>query len=224
MEDLTLRLSRAEFFNKLPEAECAELPKLAKRRWLQNGEFLCHQGDIWPNVIFLALGQLRWILLSAGGREYVLSTVESGDVLWGHSIFDDQPMPACIMAAKTSSVCQWPREVILPILYRNPSAMWELTRLQVRAMRRAREIIYGLAFQPVASRLAKLLLDRFARQENAPVERDLTLSEIAAMIASSPEVVCRLLHQFQTDGVLEITRANITLHDREALERLVHMA
>jgi CRP-like cAMP-binding protein len=194
-------------------------------QWIVHSNFcgiaLFHQGDIWLNVVFLASGQLRWILLSAGGRECVLSTIESGGVLWGHSIFDDQPMPACVMAAQASDVYQWSREVILPVLYRNPSAMWEITKVQVRAMRRAREIIYGLAFQPVASRLAKLLLQRFAVRENIPVERDLTLSEIAAMIASSPEVVCRLLHQFQMDGVLEITRAHITLHDREALERLV---
>jgi CRP/FNR family transcriptional regulator len=224
MGDLAFRLSRAEVFNKLPEAEWAELARRARRRYLQTGEFVCHQGDIWPNVIFLASGRLWWTILSAGGQEYVPFAIEPGAVVWGHSVFDDQPMPACVMAAKASDVCQWSREVILPILYRNPSAIWEITRIQVRAMRRAREIIYGLAFQPVAGRLAKLLLQRFAGQEDIPVERDLTLSEIAAMIASSPEVVCRLLHQFQEDGLLEITRAHITLHDREALEKLVRMA
>ena len=47
----------------------------------------------------------------------------------------------------------------------------------------------------------------------------MTLSEMAARVAASPEVVCRLLHQFQADGVVEITRASITLLKREALER-----
>jgi hypothetical protein len=41
------------------------------------------------------------------------------------------------------------------------------------------------------------------------------------MIATSPEVVCRTLYQFQRDGVLQVTRASIILHDRAALERLV---
>jgi hypothetical protein len=53
------------------------------------------------------------------------------------------------------------------------------------------------------------------------MERDLTLNDIAAIVASSPEVVCRLLHQFQADGILEVTRAHITLHDLQALETLV---
>ncbi|MGC8001372.1 helix-turn-helix domain-containing protein, partial [Salmonella enterica] len=52
-------------------------------------------------------------------------------------------------------------------------------------------------------------------------QRDLTLDQIASMVASSPEVICRTLYQFQRDGMLQITRASITLRDRTALERLV---
>ena len=91
--------------------------------------------------------------------------------------------------------------------------------MQVDTMRKAREIIYGLAFKPVAGRLAKFLLDR--SRENELIQRDLTLSEIASMVASSQEVVCRLLYQFQEDGILEVSRASITLQDRKALEMLI---
>ncbi len=224
MDDLAFRLSQAEFFNKLPAAECTTLAELARRRRLHAGEFLCRQGFIWPYVIFLASGQLRWSMLSASGQEYVLLALKPGDVFWGHSIFDNQPMPASLMAVNPTKVCQWPREVMLPILYRNPAAMWEICTMLARTMRQAREIIYGLAFQPVAGRLAKLLLDRFTGQGSAFIERDLTLSELASMIASSPEVVCRLLHQFHEDGVLEITRASITLRDPAALEQLIEFA
>ena len=88
-------------------------------------------------------------------------------------------------------------------------------------MRQAREIIYGLAFQPVAGRLAALLLDRFSHPEDNAVERDLTLPDIASRVASSPEVVCRILHQFQEEGILEVTRATITLNNSSALKELV---
>jgi len=47
------------------------------------------------------------------------------------------------------------------------------------------------------------------------------IDEIASRVASSPEVVCRTLYQLQRNGLLQVTRANITLHDRAALERLV---
>ena len=154
----------------------------------------------------------------------MLFMLNPGDVFFGHSIFDDLPMPASLIAVEASTVYLWPREVITSVLGRNPSAMWEITRMLVRTMRGAREIIYGLAFHPVAGRLATLLLDRFPRQEDVAIERDMTLSDIASMVASSPEVVCRLLQQFHADGLLEITRAKFTLRDRAALERLIELA
>ena len=53
------------------------------------------------------------------------------------------------------------------------------------------------------------------------MQRDLTLEDMAAMIATSPEVICRIMYQFQTEGLLRIDRASITLNDRPTLEKLI---
>ena len=85
-------------------------------------------------------------------------------------------------------------------------------------MRHAREIIYGLAFKPVAGRLATLLIQQCSDSAGNSIERNFTLNELASTLASAPEVVCRLLYQFQEDGILEITRASINIQDMDALE------
>jgi CRP/FNR family transcriptional regulator len=221
MDHVAQRLSQTKIFNKFPSAVCIDLARLATVRNLVPGEFCCHQGDNWPYVIFLADGAMQWTMLSIGGREYVLFMLSPDEVFWGHSIFDDQPMPASLMAAQPSITYRWHRDVIVPFLYRYPETLWELAGVLTGTMRKAREIIYGLAFQPVAARMATLLLERFSDPDDKSVQRDLTLSALASRVASSPEVVCRILHQFQSDGVLEVTRATITLFDREALEGLV---
>ena len=64
-------------------------------------------------------------------------------------------------------------------------------------------------------------MERFATTDEPTVQRDLTLGEMAEMVASSPEVVCRLLYQFQAAGTISISRVSITLHDREALKKLI---
>jgi len=220
MNDLVKKLANAEFFGKFPENDRKALAELALPRHLHTGEFSCFQGDIWPNVIFLSQGKLDWSMLSVGGKEHVLFSLNPNEVFWGHSIFDDKPMPASLKATENSTVYRWERKAILPILYRHPETLWEIAGMLTGTMRKAREIIYGLAFQPVAGRLATLLLDRFSDPNDTSVERDLTLDAIASRVASSPEVVCRILHQFQEEGVLEMTRATITLHDRFALEDL----
>ena len=84
----------------------------------------------------------------------------------------------------------------------------------------ATEIIYGLAFQPVSGRLAGFLLDNLESSEDTSIEREMTLEEIASILATSSEVVCRLLYQFQSDGILKITRTHISFEDQTALEKL----
>jgi CRP-like cAMP-binding protein len=221
MDELGQRLSRVDVFDKLMPEDIAVLVSTATPRHLPPGSFLCRQGDAWPYVFFVEQGLLRWALCSSGGREYTLFTTGWNELVFAHSTFDGLPMPAGVVAEKSSDVLLWPGEQIKAMLFEHPAALWDVPRLQMQTMRRAREIIYGLAFQPVAARLALLLLELCSKQENAPVSRDLRLSDIAAMIATSPEVVCRLLHQFQTDGILEITRADSTLHARQALEKLI---
>jgi CRP-like cAMP-binding protein len=188
---------------------------------LHRGAVLCHQGDEWPYAVFVARGELRWAILSVGGREQVLFRIETGRTFWAHSLFDGEPMPASLTAAKASLVYLWPQEVIAPMLSRNPALLWEILRIMMGTMRRAREVIYGLAFKPVAGRLAKLLLEQAVGQEDQPVQREMTLSEIAATVATSQEVVCRLLYQFQADKIIELNRASFKLSDRAALEKMV---
>lgn len=149
----------------------------------------------------------------------VSAWVEGSD-FWGHSLLDGEPMPSTMEAAQDSIVYTWEGEDVLRILFESPNAIRALLRRKTQMIRKRRETISDLAFQPVTGRLAKLLLERVPASE-VSAERDLTLDQIASMVASSPEVVCRTLYQLQRNGLLQVTRAIITLHDRDALNRLV---
>lgn len=220
MQNSKTILHEAEIFNKLPQGECDQLIDCAIRKKLDPGQFLVHQDDVWPYVVFVKRGQLQWSILSASGKEHLLFPLEVGEVFWAHSIFDDLPMPGFLVAVKQTEVLLWDREMILRVLNRFPDAMWEVTRLLSGIMRKARTIIYGLAFQPVAGRLATMLVNRCTDQAGTSIERNFTLNEVASTVASTPEAVCRLLYQFQEDGVLEITRASINVSDMDSLKEI----
>jgi CRP-like cAMP-binding protein len=221
MNDLLHHLQQSSTFRQLPPKEIDLLVRQAIPKKLRAGDYLCHQGDVWQYTVLLGKGELRWAMISVGGREQVLFRVLPGHVFWAHSMFDGQPMPASLQAAKTSQVYLWSKEMIAPLLTRNPAVMWEILGRMTAIMRQAREVIYGLAFKPVAGRLAKLLLEQAAGQAGQPIQRELTLNEIAATIATSQEVVCRLLYQFQSDKLIELDRACFRLSDTAGLEQLV---
>ncbi|OGO29089.1 MAG: hypothetical protein A2W33_08920 [Chloroflexi bacterium RBG_16_52_11] len=221
MSHLAELLKNVEVFQHLTDVQREDLARLATRRSLRKDEIICRQEDLWPFMVYIAHGSLRSMINAPDGRSYVVSTWEKGEVFWAHTVFDEDPMPSTLEAADTTNIYQWEGEKALQVVLRNPDAIRALLRRQTRLIRKRRESIYNLAFSPVASRLAKLIVDRFFVSDKPTVQRDMTLAEMAEMVASSPEVVCRLLYQFQAAGTISISRASITLHNRQALEYLI---
>ncbi|MBE0684279.1 MAG: Crp/Fnr family transcriptional regulator [Anaerolineales bacterium] len=221
MNRLADLLKTVEVFEQLTDGEREELAHLAVRRSLEKEEIICLQEDIWPYVIYIAHGSLRSVINAPDGRNYVVSSWNKGEIFWAHTIFDHDPMPSTLTTNIATNIYQWEGEKAFNIVLRNQNAVRALLRRQTLLIRKRRESIYNLAFNPVASRLAKLIMEKFFTTDEPTVQRDLTLSEMAEMVASSPEVVCRLLYQFQAAGSITISRATITLHDREALRKLV---
>lgn len=220
MSRLADLLQAAEIFGCLADQQREELAKQATRRSISKGEILCYEGDEWPFTVYIASGSLRSVINSPDGRSYAVSAWNKGEVFWAHTIFDQNPMPSTLEAIQSSNLYIWNGEQALELVLENQEATRMLLRRQTQLIRRRRENIYNLAFSPVAGRLAKLIVEKFAGSDAPTVQRDLTLAEMAEMVATSPEVVCRLLYQFQASGTITISRASITLHDREALERL----
>ncbi len=218
---LAEQLARAEVFGLLTPTERLELAGIAHRKTLKKGDVICFQGDERRFVLYIAEGVLRSVINAPDGREYVVSTWEAGEEFWSHTLLDGDPMPSTLEAVQAALVYQWAGDVALEFVLNDHKAMRGLLRRQTQLIRKRRENIYNLAFNPVAGRLAKLVIEKFANAESPTVQRDLTLEEMASMIATSPEVICRVLYQFQAEGMLSVNRASITLHDRDGLEKLI---
>lgn len=110
----------------------------------------------------------------------------------------------------------------MPIILGNGAMSWELTTLMVERMLLASDIVEGLAFQPVASRLAVFMLRRFGEHSGERISRDLTLDEMAAHIGTTREMVCRLLHRFLNQGYIDIARTEFIFTDRGGLKKLAN--
>ena len=156
MPELIDLLKTAEVMGKFTNKQTQQLASLAVRRVLKRDEMLCWQGDLWSNVLLIVSGKLRSVIHSLDGRSYVVSTWEKGDEFWGHTLFDGEPMPSTLESVGESIVYQWNGEDVLGILFDNSEAVRALLRRQVKLIRKRRETISDLAFQPVTSRLAKL--------------------------------------------------------------------
>lgn len=218
---LISQLEGLPVFSQLSPADRLEALRLARRQVVERGAFIVQQGDLWPTAAYLTRGVAHLVILSQDGKRQMVFPVTSGEMFWGHTLFDDLPMPASLEVKETCELYQWSKETLAPLLSRHPAALWDLIRLQAQTMRRAREIIYGFAFHPAAGRLARLLLNHYPLENGAATPRDLTLDDMAAAVGATREQVCKLLYRFAEEGMLSLTRTEFVFTDRRKLESLV---
>ncbi len=202
----TLKATR--LFASLGDEALDRLRSTSVRREIPQKTFLTTSGEAWPYLMLVLSGSVEAVKESLEGRSLLVLTLDPGDLFWGVSFFDDGlQMPVSIRAAEDSELLLWKKEDILPVLLENPDALWALTRLVIHRVQIASDIVDDLAFQPVAGRLAKLLLDQYPDQ--GPVARNLTLDEMAARVGSTCEMVCRVLYRLSDELLIDITAHRI---------------
>jgi CRP/FNR family transcriptional regulator len=214
-------IDQVQIFSPLSDVEKRALRHLAVPITFQKGEWITHYGDIWPYLFIIEKGTVSAIKESFEGRSLIVGRFEAGEVFWGLAFFlENEPMPAALVANEKCKLQIWSRDQLLPIILANGNVSWEMTLMMVKRMLITSDIVEGLAFQPVAHRLAKFLVTQFGEQSTDKFNRDLTLDEMAAHIGTTREVVCRVLHKFSDQGLIHITRTEFEFTNRNGLRRL----
>jgi CRP/FNR family transcriptional regulator len=216
-----IHLLQKSLFGCLDQEVLRELATNSIQRTYRVGEWIVRQGEVWPYLFIVGTGKATAIKDSFEGRSLNLTSFEGGEIFWGLAFFhEDVPNPAGFQVSKAATLYLWPREQMLPFIMQNGSLSWEIARLTLQRVQIVSEVVEKLAFQPVASRLAALLLEQSSTTGSGQQHRDLTLDEMAARIGSTREVVSRFLHRFYNEGIINITRTEFSIMDRQRLEEL----
>jgi len=222
MKNLSDLMARNPVFGSIAQSDLKQVTQMASSRSYRKGEKVILFGDIWPYLFLVGAGLIDAMKESSEGRSLRVASFGAGELFWGLAFFhEDALMPVTLDVREDSLLYLWSRASILPILIRNGQASWELSCLMAERMQRASELVEGLAFHPVAGRLARLLLDNFEMAGDSAISRHLTLDEMAARIGTTREMVCRTLYGFSDKKLIEVTRTEFVLTDREGLSKLI---
>jgi CRP-like cAMP-binding protein len=214
--------SNNPIFNVLSESKLEAVIQAASAHKYKKGQIISNAGDIWPYFFLVKSGAVQALKRSLEGRSLVVTTFVRGDIFWGLAFFYEfMQMPVALEASEDSTIYLWSADGLHPFLKENGNFSWELSRLMIYKMARASEILEDMAFQPVAGRLAKLLMETGQELNKGYIYRSLTLDEMAARIGSTREMVCRFLHRFADDKIIDITRTEYRIVDQDRLNELV---
>lgn len=208
-------------FSKFSQSDLDRLIDISIEKTYPKDQWITHYGSDWPYLFLVEQGQVTALKESPEGRSLVVITLDKDEVFWGVGFFKEGiGMPVALVANQETRLRLWSREKLEPFMIENGEFTWDLTQLMAERMMRASRILEDLAFQPVAGRLAHLLLEQFKDQLGDTVSRDLTLDDMAARIGSTREMVCRHLYHFADKGAIQINRTEFKITDQSLLQNL----
>lgn len=212
-------LSENQLFTKFSQTELDRLIDISIEKTYPEDQWITHYGSDWPYLFLVEKGQVTALKESPEGRSLVVITLEQGELFWGVGFFKEGiGMPVALVAKQETRLRLWSREKLEPFMIDNGQFTWDMTQLMAERMMRASRILEDLAFQPVAGRLAYLLLEQFDDQPGDTMSRDLTLDDMAARIGSTREMVCRHLYHFADKGAIQINRTEFKITDQGLLQ------
>lgn len=180
------------------------------------GEILCMEGDPAAGLFICKSGWLKAARISPSGREQIIRYFGPGETFNEAGAIAEAPVPATITALKDSEVLMVPPESLLSLLEDETGLAAALCRMLAERVRYLVSLVENLSLKPVEARVAGYLL---AAEVDGEVPRAAWLNhaELAARLGTVPDVLGRVLRNFEKAGLVSATRRTIRILDAGGL-------
>jgi CRP/FNR family transcriptional regulator len=206
----------------LEKQELDQLDKIIERkRPVSRGEHLFRIGDSFDAIFAVRSGSLKSYCITEEGEEQIIGFHLPGELLGLDAIIDGNH-PLAAKALETTSLCEIPFAELEILASRLPGLRRQFLRMMSKEIRQDEENIVNLGQKSAEERLASFLIsisNRLRRRGFSPSEFNLSMSrgDIGNYLGLALETVSRLFTRFQNEGLLEVDRKHIKLHERDRL-------
>lgn len=195
--------------------ELQELLRSAARRDLKRNEVIIHQGDDEDFAVFLLSGHLKVSMVSANGREIILSYAEPGDILGEIALIDRGPRTASVTAIEPAIVLILPARAVEAAALANPRSMLRMMQIMAGRIRALNLTVEGDRAFSMAARLARVLVRLMTGEEGGKLRLNPSQSDLGAFAGMSRENVNRQLAEWEDMGLLRRLGRTIEIQDAD---------
>ncbi len=218
-EEIQVVYKSLTFFDKLSRQEQAQIMENVRKVAYKKGEN-AHGGiNTCHGIMIPKSGSLRVYILSENGKEVTLYRLEEGGVcvLSASCILNNITFDVHIDAEEDS-------EILLVDLGKMDTIsrnMYVENFLLKETVGRFSDVMWAMEkilFLKLDERLAVFLLDEIARNKSNIISQ--THEQIAKHLGSAREAVSRMLSNFAREGLVELSRGELTIKNKQALREL----
>ena len=212
----------AHFLSKLSIEDQKKVRRLGTHASISKGEGLFFQGDPHTGVWVVDTGRIRTYYTAPSGREITLAYWPQGHFVGGPEVFG---RGRHVWSANALDDCELLflsgmslRQLVTEI----PDLALGLIDGLVAKGKCYSALIQMLGTRSVSERLEQLLIimaDRYGRRDGSSIviDRAITYEQIASMVGATRQWVTQSLDRLQKEGILTISRKEISLHHIDRL-------
>ena len=215
-------LRRVSLFADLHEDELAALADCLGRRVFAKDMILFHKGSPAQSLYLIESGEVRIFALSETGHEITLDIYGPGECFGETALLDGNLRSTGAMAVAKTVTYTLGRDDFLRCMERHPQVARRVMALLAHRLEHATAYAENLAFLDVAGRVAAVLLELAQRygveHGSLGIDLHLTQAELASWACASREMVNRVLHAYQNQGLITMERHTIVITDLAGLK------
>lgn len=209
-------LAAIPYFKHLDTVTLKAVAQAAIRRIYEPNQIILLEGEPAGGLYVLQEGWLKVSKISLDGREQILQFLGRGEAFNAVGVFTDALNPATVTALEPSIVWIIPKERMLELLETHPPLARVIIQDLAGRVLHLITLVEDLSLRKVESRFARLLLEE-AEENVIPRKRWATQTEIAARLGTVPDVISRTIRKMAELGILQVSRSEITILNREKL-------
>jgi CRP/FNR family transcriptional regulator, polysaccharide utilization system transcription regulator len=192
-------------------------------RQYKRGEVLYQEGNRISGFYCITSGIIKVFKTGLDGKEQIIKFARKGDFIAYRSVLSNELACTSAKVIEDCSVCFIPSEILLQLSKNNSTFALELLKLACHELGEANSFITDIAQKTVRERLAEILLllvHDFGLDPNQYLNISLTREELANIVGTATESVIRLLSEFKSDKIVELTGRRIRILNMKALEKI----
>ncbi len=222
--DFAALRERSLIFSTLSDAELTALMHLARVTHHGARHVVFREGEPGDHLLVLLRGRVKVSLVSAEGKEVILSLLEPGDVFGEMALLDGEVRSASVTTMEECTFLTLGRCDFLTFLERTPGVALKLLAALSRRLRATNELVGSLSFLGLAARLARVLLNlmqQYGRigEHGIVISLRLSQEELGNLAGVSRESINRQLRAWVDAGYIDISHGNIVVKQADALFR-----
>lgn len=206
-------LEQVPLFSRLSDNEISEIERQAVRKRYRARTVIIEHGDDASNLYFLVKGRVKVFIIGEDDREVVLGEKGPGGYVGELALLVEGKRTASVATLEDSDFLVLTRHSFDRFLQARPGIALALVRDLAKKVQVLSDDLSDFALLDVYGRIVKLLKRSAVEEEGQMITGPLTHQDIANRVASSREMVSKILKDLRVGGYIEVVKKRIILRE-----------